>query len=132
MGQMKPLGWLVERLLSVLVPMSVARQQQFFTSSWLADVEADHDSWAPDELWAAQRRHPAGKASPSGGTPRTGGSTDPTPPGVGAPADAASSLGGVGRHSKPEPAKSDEEAIEELVADYEAFIRDCFERRNRN
>jgi hypothetical protein len=34
------------------------------TTNWLADVEADHDSWAPDELWAAQHKRLTDAATP--------------------------------------------------------------------
>lgn len=136
-GSVSILGRIAGRMLQGLIPMSVARQQAFFTDNWLADVEADHDQWEPDELWAAHQRRSAGTSSPSVDEhPPAGG----TAPGSGLPpvlslvqpaaADSGRPLGG-GRHSKTDH-RTDEQVIEELVEDFRAFITDCFDKRHRN
>ena len=127
---MKFLGAIADRILQGLIPASVARQQLMFTQTWLADVEADHDQWEPDELWAALQRHPAGDSpSPRGIAP-----TEDLPPVLKlvqpAAADSGRPLGG-GRHSKTDH-RTDEQVIEELVEDFRAFITDCFDKRFRN
>lgn len=122
---------LYNNLLNALIPLSVLRQSQAFDwdAEWLADVEKDHDSWAPDELWAAQQRHPAsGTAHPpraehtTGGKHRAGDS--PHLSLVPAADDEPAQVTVVGG-----PLKSDEQVIEELVADYREFLRECFARR---
>ena len=122
---------LYNNLLNALIPLSVLRQSQAlgWDTEWLADVEADHDSWAPDELWAAQQRHPASGSVHSPRTERTTGGTRRagSPLRLVSAADrddppvSATTVGG--------PLKSDEQIIEELVADYREFLRDCFARR---
>ena len=120
---------LYNNLLNALIPLSVLRQSQAFgwDAEWLADVEKDHDSWAPDELWAAQQRHPASSAYPpraAGGKHRADDSPHlslvPAADRVDPPV-SATTVGG--------PLKSDEQVIEELVTDYREFLRECFARR---
>ena len=123
---------LYNNLLNALIPLSVLRQSQAvgWDAEWLADVEKDHDSWAPDELWAAQQRHPASSAYPPRAERTTGGkhraddsphlSLVPAADRVDPPV-SATTVGG--------PLKSDEQVIEELVADYREFLRECFARR---
>lgn len=127
---MRPLAWLADRLLSVLVPMSAAKQQAFFTESWLADVEADHDSWEPDELWAARRRS-AGISVPEMEHPPAGGTGTSAPSDVPPAPRDVSSPSRAGRHSLPDH-RTDEQVIEELVEDFRQFITDCFDKRFRN
>jgi len=97
----------------------------------LADIEAQLDSFEPDELWASHNL-PAAAARPPVSVDEhlllQGGNVTPgrppydpvSPPGVGCQASAADT-GGL--------FKSDEVLIEELVADYREFVRDCFRRR---
>lgn len=131
-GSVSILGRIGGRILQGLIPMSVARQQAFFTDNWLADVEADHDQWEPDELWAAQHTRPAGGDSPSparGIAPGSG-----LPPVLSLVQPAAADSGrpfGGGRHSTTDH-RTDDQVIEELVEDFRAFITDCFDKRHRN
>lgn len=78
----------------------------------LADIEAELDSFEPDELWRAQR------FSTTEWEQATGNSPSPVRP---ADAKPAHGVGGL--------FKSDEQIIEELVADYREFVRDCFKQR---
>lgn len=120
---MKLTHWLAGRLLSALVPWSTIRTYQAFaTESWLADVEADHDQWEPDELWAARFRHPAGKRVPPSRAGRMG-AASPSPEGLARPAavSPASADGGG-------PPISDHELIESLVAEDRAFLRELHRR----
>lgn len=124
---MKFLGALADRILQGLIPASVARQQLMFTNTWLADVEADHDNWEPDELWFAQHKTSAG-TPPAGGTAPTEDSpvlrlVQP------AAADSGRPFGG-GRHSKTDH-RTDQQVIDELVEDFRQFITDCFDKRFR-
>jgi hypothetical protein len=126
-------GWFASKVMHAFYPLVVARSYQAMTTdSWLADVEADHDNWEPDELWAAIQRHPAGGDSPSparGSAPTSDLPPDPTlvQP---AAADSGRPIGG-GRHSQTDH-RTDEQVIEELVEDFRAFITDCFDKRHRN
>lgn len=79
----------------------------------LADIEAQLDGFEPDELWAAQERF-----STPWWEKATGNSPSPVRP---ADATPARGVGGL--------FKSDEQIIEELVADYREFVRDCFKQR---
>ena len=91
---------LIERFLDWVFPM---RSMQVWADE-LADWEAACEVWEPDELWAAQF---------SARPPRADGPADaPLTPGV--------SVGG--------PLKSDDDVIEELVADYRQFLRDTFRK----
>ena len=133
-GSVSILGRFANGILQGLIPMSVARQQAFFADSWLADVEADHDQWEPDELWAARHKTSAGGDSPSlarGTAPNLG--LPPVlslvQPAAATPQAGAFSSGG--RHSKTDH-RTDEQVIEELVEDFRAFITDCFDKRFRN
>lgn len=119
---------LYNNLLNALIPLSVLRQSQAlgWDAEWLADVEKDHDSWAPDELWAAQQRHPASGSvhSPRTEHTRTTGGTHraQSPLRLVPAADredppvSATTVGG--------PFTSDELLIEELVRDYREFLRE--------
>ena len=158
-GPVSILGRIGGRILQGLIPMSVARQQAFFTDNWLADVEADHDVWEPspplapweqelrdafymnDEQWAARQRSinksSAGTSSPSVDEHPPAGGTAPNlglPPVLSLVQPAAADSGrpfGGGRHSKTDH-RTDEQVIEELVEDFRAFITDCFDKRFRN
>jgi len=91
---------LIERFLDWVFPM---RGMQVWADE-LADWEAGCEVWEPDELWAARYA-----ARP----PRAVGPAD-------VPVTPAVSVGG--------PLKSDEQLIEELVADYREFLRDTFRK----
>jgi hypothetical protein len=45
---------IVDKLLDLIAPKWWKSFEQMDTKDWLAEVEANHDSWEPDELWAAQ------------------------------------------------------------------------------
>lgn len=111
---------LVTKLMDWFSPIPSVPQPQ----DWLADVEADHDAWMPDELWAAHSS--AGAPTPSEVEyPRAAGGVTTAPPQVvTAPDSARLTVSAVGG-----PLKSDEQIIEELVADYREFVRECFRRR---
>lgn len=118
---------LYQRLLDALIPLSVIRQSQQFgwDAEWLANVEADHDAWMPDELWASHHRCAAGPLPSERVPPRmAGGSTTDLPPVVRAADAEPAQVFSVGG-----PLKSDEQVIEELVADYREFVRACFRHR---
>ena len=69
------------------------------TDDWLADVEADHDSWEPDELWAAQHDL-----------------TDPaTPPAGASVTPAAPASAGGGGHLHPD--------VERLLANIDRMFQ---------
>ena len=92
---------MITRFLEWLFPMRSLKTW----SEELADWEAATEVWEPDELWAAQQ---SSAEPPTAGRPADA----PLPPGV--------SVGG--------PLKSDEQVIEELVADYRAFLREQFKK----
>lgn len=115
------------------------------TPNDLADIEADIDAhepgWEPwekelqdsfymsDEQWSAHQRLAATPPPVSEGSPLNGGEMNTRippdlvwPAGTGSQASAAGAGGSF---------KSDEQLIEELVADYREFIRDLFEQRGR-
>jgi hypothetical protein len=51
------LGYIADKLINAFAPVVAQRSFEAMDSTnWLADVEADHDSWEPDELWAAQHK----------------------------------------------------------------------------
>lgn len=88
----------------------------------LADIEAQLDSYEPDDLWGCHQRFLATPCCE--GSPLHGENSTTSPPfGVVRPADAASATECVGG-----PSKTDDQLIEELVSDYRDFLRDCFKR----
>jgi hypothetical protein len=123
---MKLLAGVVTRLMDWWAPITHRSNNYLLmlnNADWLADVEADHDEWLPDELWAAYKM--SAGATHEVEHPRiAGGGVTEFPP-VARVADAEPaqvfSVGG--------PLKSDEQIIEELVADYRDFLRECFHRR---
>lgn len=74
---------------------------------WLARLEADRDSWEPDELWDAQHR----LTDPA--TPPAGVSVTPTA------AEASATAGGGGHLLR-------DELIEELVSEYRTKLYEWF------
>jgi len=59
------LGYIADKLINAFAPVVAQRSfEAMDTTNWLADVEADHDSWAPDELWAAQHKRLTDAATP--------------------------------------------------------------------
>jgi hypothetical protein len=51
------LGYIADKLINAFAPVVAQRSfKAMDTTNWLADVEADHDAWAPDELWAAHHK----------------------------------------------------------------------------
>ena len=80
------------------------------------------NDWMPDELWHPES--PAGTTPSEVDSPPAGRVTTPTPLVVTAPDSEPAQVSAVGG-----PLKSDEQIIEELVADYREFLRDCFRRR---
>ena len=113
----------VSRLMDWWAPLAHQRHVDAFRfDTWLADAEADHESWQPDELWSAHQRFTA--ATSEAAVNDTG--IPPRSP-VSRPADSRpAQVDAVGG-----PLKSDEQIIEELVADYRDFLRDCFARTHR-
>ena len=130
---------LANTLLKALMPLSAIRQAQAFgwdheekwlkDESWLADVEADHDAWEADELWAAHRSEPGpcpldftGDSFPPEKVPPAPVMSTTPPPVGGAPTGDVASAGRVSGGAL----KSDEQIIHELVEDYREFLRQCF------
>lgn len=97
------------------------------TETWLADVEADHDTWEPDELWASRHRNRAAETPTSPGATGAGTSGHPHrwcgSADAEKPAQLVSSVGG--------PLKSDEQIIDELVADYRELITECLKKAQK-
>jgi hypothetical protein len=59
------LGYIADKLINAFAPVVAQRSfESMNTTNWLADVEADHDAWAPDELWAAQHKRLTDAATP--------------------------------------------------------------------
>lgn len=87
----------------------------------LADIEAQLDSYDPDDLWGCHQRFLATPCCE--GSPLHGENSTTSALYVVRPADAASATECVGG-----PFKTDDQLIEELVSDYRDFLRDCFKR----
>jgi hypothetical protein len=99
-----------DKLVNAFAPVVSQRSfEQMRTDDWLADVEADHDSWAPDELWAAQHKLTDPHNPPCG-------CVSVTP--AAAVVTSAGSAGGGG-HLR-------DELIEELVDEYRAKLYKWF------
>ena len=105
-------GYIADKLMNAFAPVVAQRSlQQMTTDSWLADVEADHDSWQPDELWAAHLRLTDPHSPPCGCesvTPAAAGTT------------SAGDAGGGGH------LPIHDELIEELVQEYRKKLYDWF------
>jgi hypothetical protein len=105
------IGFIADKLMNAFAPIVAQRSfEAMDTTNWLADVEADHDSWLPDELWAAHFRL-----------------TDPAPPRAGvsvtpAAAEPTSAVTAGGGGHLP----IHDELIEELVQEYRAKLYDWF------
>jgi hypothetical protein len=105
------LGYIADKLMNAYAPAVTQRSfEAINTESWLADVEADHDSWQPDELWAAHFRL-TDPASPLAGVSVTPAAAEPT---------SAVTAGGGGH------LPIHDELIEELVQEYRAKLYDWF------
>ena len=85
----------------------------------LADIEAELDCFEPDDLWGSSQRF---LATPPAGEDSTASSS---PFDVVWPAGTGSQRMDTGAGGL---FKSDEQLIEELVADYREFLRDCLKR----
>lgn len=113
-------------LLKALMPLAAVKQAQAFgwDEEWLADVEADHDAWEADELWLAHKNF-TGDPFPPEKVPLQSPVNErtTTPPVVPPTGDAGAATGVFGG-----ALKSDEQIIEELVADYRQFLRQCFRK----
>ena len=116
---MKWLAALLDRFLDRIAPLP-----DFSGPDWLTDHESARDDWLADELLSthlnsADAPTHSGLDTPArvSGTPA--GSPDPRrwPTGTDMPKRAVSA-GGV----------TDEQRIQELLADYEVFLRDVFRR----
>jgi len=57
-------GYIADKLIDAIAPKWWKSVEEMDTDDWLADVEADHDSWEPDELWAAQHKRLTDAATP--------------------------------------------------------------------
>jgi hypothetical protein len=104
------LGFFADKLMNAFAPIVMQRSYAAMdTSDWLASVEADHDSWEPDELWAALNL------------------TDPASPhaGVSVTPAAAETTSAVTASGGGHPPIHDE-LIEELVAEYRQKLYDWF------
>jgi len=100
-----------DKLVNAFAPVVSQRSfEQMRTDDWLADVEAEHDSWAPDELWAAQHKRLTDPHNPPCGC------VSVTP--AAAVVTSAGSAGGGG-HLR-------DELIEELVDEYRAKLYKWF------
>ena len=103
------LGYIADKLMNAYAPVVAKRSfEAMDTADWLADVEADHDIWEPDELWAAHLRF----TDPA--TPRAGVSVTPT---AAVPTSAVNA--GGGGHLR-------DELIEELVDEYRTKLYKWF------
>lgn len=116
---MKFLANIADRLANWWAPLPLPPDD--FNADWLADVEADHDAWMPDELWAAENSVRA--ATHEVEPPRMAPTDAPhiPPRAVPAPDSEPAQVSAVGG-----PFTSDEQLIEELVADYREFLRARF------
>ena len=104
------LGFFANKLMNAFAPIVMQRSYAAMdTSDWLASVEADHDNWEPDELWAALNL------------------TDPASPhaGVSVTPAAAVTTSAVTAGGGGHPPIHDE-LIEELVAEYRQKLYDWF------
>lgn len=97
---MKWLAALLDRFLDRIAPLPDSSGPD-----WLTDEEALREDWLSDELWAAHTNHRPGASLDSGVV---------TPDSVGA-ADRVMPV-------------TDEQRIQELLSDYESFLRDLFRR----
>jgi hypothetical protein len=104
---MKWLAALLDRFLDRIAPLP---DQSF----WLPDIEADLDVWEPFECPGDTTREGGAPLHVTGMVP---GSPDLAPAGTDSRISAAVGSGG---HT------TDEQRIQELVADYESFLRDLF------
>ena len=104
------LGYIADKLINAFAPVVAQRSfEAMDTTNWLADVEADHDSWAPDELWAAEHKRLTDAATPLACvsvTPAAAGTT-------------SAGFAGGGGHLR-------DELIEELVDEYRTKLYDWF------
>jgi hypothetical protein len=112
----KWLAGLLDRFLDRIAPLP-----DFTGPDWLTDEEADRDGWLADELLSthlnsADTPTHSGLDTPARVSGNPAGSPDPRrwPTGT----DTTVSAGGV----------TDEQRIQELLADYESFLRDLFRR----
>jgi hypothetical protein len=104
------IGFIADKLMNAFAPVVAQRSlQQMATDSWLADIEADHDSWQPDELWAAFNL--TDPASPHAGVSVTPAAAETT---------SAVTAGGGGH------LPIHDELIEDLVREYRAKLYDWF------
>jgi hypothetical protein len=114
---MKWLANLLDRFLDKIAPMP-----DFTGPDWLTDEEALREEWLSDEIWAAHMNSAdppthSESAERLSGVPTGSPDLLVTPAGVDqSPASAVSPGGFV----------TDEERIQELVADYEDFLRNLF------
>jgi hypothetical protein len=102
------LGYIADKVMNSYAPVVAQRSfEAIDTRNWLADVEADHDSWLPDELWAAHNL-----TDPAAPPARV--SVTPT---AAAPTSAVTA--GGGGHLR-------DQLIEELVDEYRANLHKWF------
>jgi len=103
------LAHFLDKLVNAFAPVVSQRNfEQMRTDDWLADVEADHDSWEPDELWDAHQR------LTDAATPLACVSVTPAAAGT----TSAGSAGGGG-HLR-------DELIEQLVDEYRTKLNNWF------
>ena len=107
---MKWLASLLDRFLDKIAPLP-----DFSGPDWLTDEEAFREDWLSDELWAAHMNHRPG-------APPDSGVSEVTPDLVG---NAALASAATADRVGP---LTDEQRIQELLADYESFLRDLFRR----
>ena len=103
---MRWLANLLDRFLDRIAPLP---EQSY----WLADIEADLDAWEPFEF-------PGDTAREGGAPPHVTGMV-PGSPDL-APAGTDRNMVGSGGYT------TDEQRIQELLTDYESFLRDLFRR----
>jgi len=104
------LGFIADKLINTFAPVVAQRSfEQMQTGDWLADVEADHDSWEPDEIWAAHLRFTDPAKPPLAGVSVT--------PAAAVDCSASSGGGHLPIH---------DELIEELVQEYRQKLYDWF------
>ena len=102
------LALIVDKFIDAIAPKWWKSFEQMDTKDWLAEVEANHDSWEPDELWAAQHKLTDPHNPPCGCE-----SVTPT-------AAVASATAGGGGHLLRD------ELIEELVDEYRTKLYEWF------
>jgi len=106
------LGYIADKIMNALAPVVTQRSfEQLHTGNWLAHVEADHDSWEPDEIWAARMRLTDPAKPPLAGVSVT-------------PAAAVDSSASRGGGHLP----THDELIEELVQEYRQKLYKWFRR----